>query len=154
MSFRGKLAIFFFLVVVVPMVSVAFVLFRLVDDNETSKADARLASRQEVAVNLTRELRVAGDRVAEQVIADPRVAAALRRQDEHALNVRLMVLRTAHGRSPDRDRPPPRRARRHRWATADLPDLPRARRRQRPLAGHARGLGRALPCRSPAVSRG
>ena len=57
MSFRGKLAIFFVLVVVVPMVSVGFVLLRLVDNNETSKADARLASRQEVAVNLTRELR-------------------------------------------------------------------------------------------------
>lgn len=97
MSFRGKLGIFFFLVVVVPIVSVAFVLFRLVDDNETGKADARLASNQAVAVNLTRELRVEADAIAEQVIDDERVAAALRSGDTGALAVRLRALRTSTG---------------------------------------------------------
>ncbi len=97
MSFRGKLGIFFFLVVVLPMVSVAFVLFRLVDDNESGKADARLASRQEVAVNLTRELRVRGDRIAEVVGSDAAVAAALRARDGRALQARLEVLRQRTG---------------------------------------------------------
>ena len=80
MSFRGKLGIFFFLVVVVPIVSVAFVLFNLVEDNETGKADARLASNQAVAVNLTRDLRVEADRIAEQGIslAAPGVDARIR----------------------------------------------------------------------------
>lgn len=92
MSFRTKLAVFFVLVVVVPMVSVAFVLFRLVDDNESAKADARLASRQEVAVNLTRELRRAADRAARNIGGDARVAAALRSGDDQALTARLRVL--------------------------------------------------------------
>ena len=97
MSFRGKLGIFFFLVVVVPIVSVAFVLFNLVEDNETGKADARLASNQAVAVNLTRDLRVEADRIAEQVIGDPRIGAALRSGDERALTVRLRALRASTG---------------------------------------------------------
>ena len=46
MSFRAKLGAFFVLVVVVPMLATAFVLLRLVGDNETGKADTRLASRQ------------------------------------------------------------------------------------------------------------
>ena len=97
MSFRGKLGIFFLLVVVVPLASVAFVLFRMVDDNETGKADARLASNQAVAVNLTRDLRVEADRIAEQVIGDPRIGAALRSGDERALTVRLRALRASTG---------------------------------------------------------
>ena len=97
MSFRGKLAIFFFLVVVVPMVSIGFVLLRLVDNNETSKADARLASRQEVVVNLAHELQARANRVAEQVGGDPAVAAALRAHDGQALSARLIVLRNRAG---------------------------------------------------------
>ena len=42
------------------MLSVGFVLFRLVDDNETGKADARLASRQRCRSTSRRELRRAG----------------------------------------------------------------------------------------------
>ena len=44
MSFRNRLTLFFVLIVVVPMVAVAFVLFRLIADNESGKADARLAA--------------------------------------------------------------------------------------------------------------
>ena len=44
MSFRNRLTLFFVLIVIVPMVSVAFVLFRLIADNESGKADARLAA--------------------------------------------------------------------------------------------------------------
>ena len=47
MSFRNRLTLFFVLIVVVPMVAVAFVLFRLIADNESGKADARLAARQQ-----------------------------------------------------------------------------------------------------------
>src|SRR3954465_12737869 len=49
MSFRARLTLFFISIGVVPMVSAAFVLFRLIADNETAKANARLAARQEVA---------------------------------------------------------------------------------------------------------
>lgn len=97
MSFRGKLGMFFFLVVVLPMLAVAFVLFRLVDDNETGKADARLASQQQAAVNLTRELRVRAGAVAERVAGDARVASALRERDGEALEDRLRDLRARTG---------------------------------------------------------
>ncbi len=97
MSFRGKLGIFFLLVVVVPLVSVAFVLFRLVDDNETGKADARLASNQAVALKLSREARTQAGTVAERVVGDPAVAAALRSGDDAALRTRLRALRTSTG---------------------------------------------------------
>ena len=55
MSFRNRLTLFFVLIVVVPMVAVAFVLFRLIADNESGKADARLAATQATAINLYRE---------------------------------------------------------------------------------------------------
>lgn len=92
MSFRSKLALFFVLVVVVPMASIAFVLFRLIDDNETGKADARLAARQDVAVNLTRELRTAAGRIAAVVARDPAFAGALNTGDDEALRARVRVL--------------------------------------------------------------
>ena len=55
MSFRNRLTLFFVLIVVVPMVAVAFVLFRLIADNESGKADARLAATRGAAINLYRE---------------------------------------------------------------------------------------------------
>ena len=57
MSFRTRLTLFFVLIVIVPMVSVTFVLFRLIADNENGKADARVAARQETAINLALEAR-------------------------------------------------------------------------------------------------
>src|SRR3712207_4207210 len=44
MSFRNRLTLFFVAIVIVPMLSVAFVLFSLIADNENGKADARLAA--------------------------------------------------------------------------------------------------------------
>src|SRR3954471_16740860 len=46
MSFRARLTLFFVLIVIVPMLSVAIVLFRLISDNETGKADSGLAASQ------------------------------------------------------------------------------------------------------------
>lgn len=93
MSFRAKLAMFFVLVVVVPMLATAFVLLRLVGDNEAGKADARLASRQTVAVNLTRQLREDADVVALRIAGDARLRAALAARDRSRLASRLTALR-------------------------------------------------------------
>ena len=79
------------------MVSVGFVLFNLIDDNETGKADARLASRQAVAVNLARDLRQTADPIAVAVGKDPEVAAAIRAGDESRLERRLRQLRRSEG---------------------------------------------------------
>ena len=42
MSFRTRLTSFFVLIVVVPMIAVAFLVFRLISDSEQGKADARV----------------------------------------------------------------------------------------------------------------
>jgi len=44
MSFRSWLRVFFFSIVIIPMVAVAFVLFKLTADSETGRADASLAA--------------------------------------------------------------------------------------------------------------
>ncbi|MGI8557125.1 MAG: diguanylate cyclase [Solirubrobacteraceae bacterium] len=52
MSFRRRLSQFFIVIVVVPMVAVSLVLFRLISDNETGKADAALAAGSRAAAGL------------------------------------------------------------------------------------------------------
>ena len=52
MSFRSRLTLFFVAIVIVPMASMAIVLFRLLSDNEHGKGDARIAARQEAAIHL------------------------------------------------------------------------------------------------------
>jgi diguanylate cyclase (GGDEF)-like protein len=49
MSFRGRLRVFFTIIVIVPMVAVAAVLYRLTADSETGKADAGIAAGMRVA---------------------------------------------------------------------------------------------------------
>src|SRR5918998_6608809 len=44
MSFRGRLRVFFTIIVIVPMVAVALVLFTLTAESETGKADAGIAA--------------------------------------------------------------------------------------------------------------
>ena len=43
MSFRARLTSFFILIVIVPMAAVGFLVFRLIGDSQTGKADARAA---------------------------------------------------------------------------------------------------------------
>ena len=45
MSFRGRLTLFFVLIVIVPMVSVTVVMFSLIANNEKGKANAAVAAR-------------------------------------------------------------------------------------------------------------
>ena len=62
MSFRNRLASFFVLIVLVPMVAVAFILFSLLSDNENGKADARLAAETQVAINVYKQHSASADR--------------------------------------------------------------------------------------------
>src|SRR4051794_21805560 len=77
MSFRARLRLFFVLIVIVPMLSVAIVLFRLISDNETGKADASIAARQRAAMNLYREATRRADGAVEGVGKDRVMANAL-----------------------------------------------------------------------------
>jgi diguanylate cyclase (GGDEF)-like protein len=92
MSFRNRLTLFFVAIVIVPMLSVAFVLFSLIADNENGKADARLAARQELAVNLYRSDVEAAGRIATRVGADQQLATALRAGDDPEAGRRARAL--------------------------------------------------------------
>src|SRR6476646_8125977 len=81
MSFRARLTLFFVLIVIVPMLSVAIVLFRLISDNETGKADSSLAAHQQAARNLYRSATRQADRAIEGVGADRVLAESLRAND-------------------------------------------------------------------------
>ena len=66
MSFRNRLALFFVLIVIVPMLAVTFLLFRLIGQSETGKSNAAIAAQHDVAQQLFREQRD----VAQDVIRD------------------------------------------------------------------------------------
>jgi diguanylate cyclase (GGDEF)-like protein len=94
MSFRNRLTLFFVLIVVVPMVAVAFVLFSLIATSESGKADARLAATKLAAINLYREDYNRANRAAAKIGADVALAQALRGNDRKALEARLGELLT------------------------------------------------------------
>jgi diguanylate cyclase (GGDEF)-like protein len=92
MSFRNRLILFFFLIVVVPMVAVGLVLFDLISNNESGKADARLAANYRAAIHLSEEDRGDADRAAGVIGRDSTLAQALRANDATALEQRANEL--------------------------------------------------------------
>jgi diguanylate cyclase (GGDEF)-like protein len=92
MSFRTRLTLFFVLIVVIPMVAVAVVLFRLIADNDTAQADARLAANQQATIALYDESRNEADRAALAIGRDVPLAQALRTSDRAALAARARTL--------------------------------------------------------------
>jgi diguanylate cyclase (GGDEF)-like protein len=97
MSFRARLTLFFVLIVIVPMVSVAFVLFRLISDNETGKADAGAGAAAQTAANLYDDDRREADVVVTAVGADDQLARALRDGDTALARVRVRALLRQRG---------------------------------------------------------
>ena len=94
MSFRSRLTLFFVAIVIVPMVSMAVVLFRLLSDNETGKADAALAAHQAAGIGLAQAAVKAAKRQATDIGSrDVALATAIRRQDPAAIQERLVQLR-------------------------------------------------------------
>lgn len=92
MSFRGRLTLFFVLIVIVPMVSVTVVIFSLIANNEEGKANAAVAARLEAAANLAEEARQEADRAAQRVAGDVVLADALRRGDDADAERRAALL--------------------------------------------------------------
>ncbi|HEV2812442.1 MAG TPA: HAMP domain-containing protein, partial [Solirubrobacteraceae bacterium] len=92
MSFRNRLTLFFVAIVILPMVSMAFALFRLLSDNERGKADARIAARQQTARNLFGEDADRAGRLAIRFGSDPALARALRANDDGAAGRRADAL--------------------------------------------------------------
>jgi len=89
--------LFFVLIVMVPMLSVAIVLFRLISDNETGKADASLAARQRAAIGLYVEARDSAVGAATQVGSDRVLAESLRAGDKARATKRAQQLLSSRG---------------------------------------------------------
>jgi diguanylate cyclase (GGDEF)-like protein len=92
MSFRSRLLLFFMIIVIVPMIAVALVLFSITADSETGKADAAIAQGLRAAFAVyDGDRNEAMDELA-TVARDPRLAAAIARGDTAAIRRRLATL--------------------------------------------------------------
>ena len=76
MSFRFRLRLFFVVIVLVPMLAVALVLFSVVSGSEDGKSDARLGQGQRTATGLFQALQRRAQSAAEAIGTDPALAAA------------------------------------------------------------------------------
>jgi diguanylate cyclase (GGDEF)-like protein len=85
------------MIVVVPMASLAVVVFRLIGDIENGKADATVASRQSSAINLYESDTEAADAAAVKVGGDVPLATALRSYDHKLAERRAKQLITKYG---------------------------------------------------------
>ena len=99
MSFRNRLTLFFVVIVIVPMIAVALVLFRLIADSETGKSDAGVASAARAAAGLYRlDASGARARIAiRRIAADAPLAAALGKDDFPAAQKRAAMLVASGG---------------------------------------------------------
>ena len=92
MSFRSRLLVFFTIIVVIPMIAVALVLFSLTQDSEQGKADARLAGGMRTALAVYDDRREDARRELGRVATDDQLSAALRDDDRDAIADRLLTL--------------------------------------------------------------
>jgi diguanylate cyclase (GGDEF)-like protein len=105
MSFRKRLTLFFVVIVVVPMLAVALVLYLLISDSQSAKVSTRVAALQTTAENLySVEQHDASVRAAVLKIfgapgrpGDPVLAAALRADDAAAARRRAAELARHYG---------------------------------------------------------
>src|SRR5204863_1178814 len=98
MSFRSRLLLFFTIIVVIPMIAVALVLFSLTADSETGKADAEIAQGMRAAFSIYDADRDRAHRALDAVARDAKLGAALAHPQNHgALAHRLLALQHSHG---------------------------------------------------------
>jgi diguanylate cyclase (GGDEF)-like protein len=75
MSFRTRLISFFVVIVIVPMAAVGFLVFRLIDDSQSGKADARVSgiatSASSLYVNASRQASLRAATVARELALTP-----------------------------------------------------------------------------------
>src|SRR5215210_5392896 len=88
-SFRNRLRLFFVVIVIIPMVAVALVLFQLVSRSEQSQVDAQLSEAQRVAQNLYRESTDEANDAGQAIVADDGLRTAIAKKDSTAIESRL-----------------------------------------------------------------
>ena len=77
LSFRARLRLFFLVIVVIPMITMAVVLYQLIVASEKSQTDARLAESQTVATGVYEESTAEAAQVAKSIGQDQQLADAL-----------------------------------------------------------------------------
>jgi diguanylate cyclase (GGDEF)-like protein len=77
-SFRARLRLFFVLLVIVPMIALAVVLFTLTARSETGKADAGISAAARTAIGVYEEAARRAEPALDGVASDRRLKAALR----------------------------------------------------------------------------
>ncbi|MGH2925958.1 MAG: hypothetical protein ACRDK1_08305, partial [Solirubrobacterales bacterium] len=109
MSFRGRLTLFFLLIVVMPMIAVAVLVTQVTAQSRNGKADARLAAGLETALAVYRNDAATAGRAANRIGRDPALGLALQTGDATQIrsaaraaaaqdHVRFLVLRDSSGR--------------------------------------------------------
>src|SRR3712207_4995436 len=96
-SFRNRLRLFFTIIVIIPMVAVAAVLFRLVGASDESKADARLAEAQRAATGLYQERQAEAEDAARTIARGAGLSAAIHDDDQPRIQSLLSELAAANG---------------------------------------------------------
>jgi diguanylate cyclase (GGDEF)-like protein len=91
-SFRGRLRLFFAVIVVVPMVAVGVALFFLLDAGDNFKLDSTLVQAQKTAQNLFTQAREEAMTASEPIQRDVNLATAIRNKDRGAVQRRLQAL--------------------------------------------------------------
>ena len=81
MSFRGRLTLFFVLIVVLPMIAVAVLVTHVTSESESGKADARLDAGLDAALATYNDDAAKAERAAKRFANDPAAGAALRSGD-------------------------------------------------------------------------
>jgi diguanylate cyclase (GGDEF)-like protein len=89
LSFRNRLTFFFILLVILPVLAVAFVGIVIVRETEESNTNARLERAQSAAEGVYVEARERAETVAQTVSRDQELAVAVRDGDRAALQERL-----------------------------------------------------------------
>ena len=90
MSFRNRLGLFFVLIVIVPMVAVAVLLFGLLGKSEQSMGEADVGARQQTARSVYADARSKADRLLTVVGKDKVFGDAIQAGD-------ISVPTSAHG---------------------------------------------------------
>jgi diguanylate cyclase (GGDEF)-like protein len=93
MSLRGRLRLFFLMIVVVPLIVVGAVFYLLIASNESAKSDAQVSAHSDTAIALYEEAFRQARRDARAIARDVPFATAIRRNDIEALQTRAADLR-------------------------------------------------------------
>jgi hypothetical protein len=88
-SFRARLAVFFVLIVILPMVAAGVLVRELTADSEDGKADAAISAGLESATALYEEEATSAEDAARTIAADSALGEALRNQDAGAIQARV-----------------------------------------------------------------